>query len=233
MIALLLKNGVVVKNNASDQEIAMLMANLLKVSKSYFNDLNKFIMNPSVTQVVVGQINQTAQYLKMSGNGYMNYEGEDDNSIPDILQTPSYDVPNQSDIQTGSDYQDSLMQELDNMNTGDNVLDSAPVGGGSSSGSSTGWFSGIKANLGNYISDGIKLFGQISTNNANTAIANAHAQVATAQVATAQAGGATSGGTKTKTPSKPMSTTTKVFIGLGVVAVLGFGVYFAMKASKK
>ena len=225
MIALLLKNGVTVKNDATDQQVAMLMANLLKVSKSYFNDLNNFIMNPSVTQVIVGQINNTAQYVKMSGNGYMNSEG-DDSSVPSLLQTPSYDVPNNPD--TSSANQDAMMQELDNMNSGDSVLNSAPIGR-DSSGGSTGWFSGIKANLGNYISQGIQLIGTLSTNQANTAIANSHAQVVQSGGGT----GAVKGGTGTKIPTKPMSTTTKVLIGTGVVGFIVAIVYFGMKASKK
>lgn len=35
-----------------------------------------------------------------------------------------------------------------------------------------------------------------------------------------------------ETPKKPMSTTTKVLIGVGVAAVLGLGVYFVMKSNK-
>jgi hypothetical protein len=35
-----------------------------------------------------------------------------------------------------------------------------------------------------------------------------------------------------KPPKKPMSTTTKVLIGVGVAAVLGLGVYFVMKRNK-
>lgn len=77
MIALLLKNGVTVPRGASDQQIAMLMANLLKISKSYFVDLNAFIQNPKVIQVLAGGITETAQYFKMSGKGYMNIQGAD------------------------------------------------------------------------------------------------------------------------------------------------------------
>ena len=163
----------------------------------------------------------------MSGNGYMNSEG-DDSSVPSLLQTPSYDVPNNPD--TSSANQDAMMQELDNMNSGDSVLNSAPIGS-DSSGGSTGWFSGIKANLGDYISQGLHLLGTFNTNGAQVAIANAHAQVATAQ-----AGGGTGvvkGGTGTKIPPKGMSTTTKVLIGTGIVGFIVAIVYFGMKASKK
>lgn len=87
MIALLVKNGIVVNNNASDQQIAMLMANLLKISKSFFKDLNDFISNPTVAQNIAGRIEQTAQYSRMSGNGYMNAYGdeEEDYTEPDYF----------------------------------------------------------------------------------------------------------------------------------------------------
>jgi hypothetical protein len=70
MIALLLKNGVTVPNNASSQQIASLMANLLKVSKSFFKDLNNFIQNPKVTQTLAGGLTQTAQYFRASGSNF-------------------------------------------------------------------------------------------------------------------------------------------------------------------
>jgi len=87
MINLLLKNGVVVPNKATatDQQIATLMANLLKISKSFFKDLNDFISNPTVAQNIAGGIEQTAQYSRMSGNGYMKAEGDEDYTEPDYF----------------------------------------------------------------------------------------------------------------------------------------------------
>jgi hypothetical protein len=78
MIALLVKNGIVVNNNTSDEEVAKLMANLLKVSTSYVRDLQNFITNPNVAKVIGSKITQTAQYFQMSGNGYMNSTGGED-----------------------------------------------------------------------------------------------------------------------------------------------------------
>ena len=248
MIALLLKNGVVAKNNASDQEIAMLMANLLKVSKSYFNDLNKFIMNPSVTQVVVGQINQVAKYSNMSGGGYMNYEGEDnyDYGSSDYTDTTDYNTPTDSNNSDTSN-QDAMMQDLNNMDSGDPVIDNAPIdnstsGSGSNSGgtktSGGGFFTNL--NIGDIIKGGFNLFGQYTKSQSDAEIARQHALVEQAKADAIKAGNATYIDPKTgkklnvkEKPSAGMSTTTKVFIGLGVIAVLGFGVYFAMKASKK
>lgn len=42
VIALLLKNGVVVPMNASDMQIALLVTNLLKVSKSFYKDFSAY-----------------------------------------------------------------------------------------------------------------------------------------------------------------------------------------------
>lgn len=85
MIALLLKNGVTVPNGASSQQIASLMANLLKFSKSFAMDLQKFISNPKVMEVLAGGMTENAQYFKMSGNaqyfrasGFMNSTGGED-----------------------------------------------------------------------------------------------------------------------------------------------------------
>jgi hypothetical protein len=80
MINLLVKNGIVVDKNASDEQITSLMVNLLKVSKSYFKDLNDFVTNPAVAQTLMGEIEKTAQYMQASGNGYMNFT---DDEIPD------------------------------------------------------------------------------------------------------------------------------------------------------
>jgi hypothetical protein len=90
MIALLLKNGVTVPNGASDQQIATLMANLLKVSKSFFTDLNNFIQNPKVLQVVAGEFQQNAQYFRASG--YFNGDGDEEEDDP-ALPTPTGTTP--------------------------------------------------------------------------------------------------------------------------------------------
>ena len=93
MIALLLKNGVTVPNGASDQQIATLMANLLKVSKSFFTDLNNFIQNPKVLQVVAGEVQQNAQYFRASG--YYNNTGDeyDEEEDDPALPTPTGTTP--------------------------------------------------------------------------------------------------------------------------------------------
>jgi hypothetical protein len=77
----IVKNGIVVNNNASEEQITSLMVNLLKVSKSYFEDLNNFITNPSVVEALSGGIQESAQYYSSNGDDdddiFAYYEEED------------------------------------------------------------------------------------------------------------------------------------------------------------
>ena len=43
VIALLVKNGVKVPNNASDMQLALLVTNLLKISKAFSRDFNQLV----------------------------------------------------------------------------------------------------------------------------------------------------------------------------------------------
>ena len=66
VIALLLKNGVVVPSNATDIQIALLVTNLLKVSKSFYRDFSALLLNQDV---IVGMSSN------MSGS-YSNFTGD-------------------------------------------------------------------------------------------------------------------------------------------------------------
>jgi len=209
MIALLLKNGVAVPQGSSNERVAMLMASLLKVSTSFVKDLNDFLANPSVLANVSGKLDQTAQYFRMSGKAFMNF-GDDpyDYSVPDSV---GYQSEYGLDLSTDS---------------------STTSGSGSSSGSGDSWWTGIKANLGNYLSDGIKLLGTFSTNNSNVEIARAQRDIANAGTGGTGTGtGAGTGGSGGKMPStdEGMSTTTIVLLSLLGVAVLGTVIFFATR----
>jgi hypothetical protein len=207
MVALLLKNGVAVPQGSSNERVAMLMASLLKVSTSFVKDLNNFLANPSVLANLSGSLEQTAQYFRMSGKPYMNF-GDDpfDYSVPDSV---GYQSEYGLDLSTDS---------------------STTTTSGSGSGDS--WWSGIKANLGNYLSDGIKLIGTISTNNTNAEIANAQRDIANAGAggSGAGAGAGTGAGTGGKLPTdEGMSTTTVVLLSLGGIAVIGLVIYLVTR----
>jgi hypothetical protein len=218
MIALLIKNGVAVNDSSSDEQIAILMGNLLKVSKSFAKDLNDFVMNPKVAEVIVGGFSQTAQYFRMSGGSYLNGSGQ-------FGQFQDYEVPDS----IGYESQYGLGTNSSST-TNDPVLNSATTNtnsGTNSGGSTTSWWSGIKENWSTYLGDTIKLIGVLDTNKANTKIANSHAIVA-------QAGGGTKNTTTEEVDGKGkendgISTTTIVVLSLVGVAVLGTIIYFVTR----
>jgi hypothetical protein len=198
MINLLLKNGVTVPSGASNQQIATMMANLLKISKSFAMDLQRFISNPKVIEVLAGGFSQNAQYLRASGfagkkvgnaqyfraSGYFNGEGdeEEDPSLPSTNTPPK-----------------------------------------------TGFWSGL--NLGNILSDGLNLFGQIDKNKTDRAIANAQAQISTntgVNVGSVTGSGDTGSGKGTP-DDEGMSTTTIVVLSLVGIAVIGTIIYFVAR----
>ncbi len=192
MINLLLKNGVTVPSGASNQQIATMMANLLKISKSFAMDLQRFISNPKVIEVLAGGFSQNAQYLRASGFAgkqegnaqYFRVEGVDDETTTTTNTPPK-----------------------------------------------TGFWSGL--NLGNILSDGLNLFGQIDKNKTDRAIANAQAQISAntgINVGSGDTGsGDTGSGGKEKNPDEKMSTTTIVVLSLVGIAVIGTIIYFVAR----
>jgi hypothetical protein len=73
VLALLLRNGVVVPSDASDVTIALAVTNLLKVSKTFYNEFSKLLVN---TDVIYGMsANMSGSYANMGGS-YANYTGD-------------------------------------------------------------------------------------------------------------------------------------------------------------
>ena len=79
VIQLLLKNGVVVPSNASDIQIALLVTNLLKVSKSFYEDFSVLFLN----QEMVNEMNSN-----MSGS-YLNVEGDFCGNTQNKIDSPT------------------------------------------------------------------------------------------------------------------------------------------------
>lgn len=209
MIALLLKNGVTVPSGASDQQIAMLMANLLKVSKSFFTDLNTFIQNPKVIQTLAGDITQNAQYYRMSGKGYMNAFGD----LADIPTGIGFES------QYGFDYDTPT---TDSTPTTLTTSTTTPVKTG-------GFFSDL--NLGNLLSQGLGAFASYDKNKTDRAIAEAKARLnralTPAEITQIEEE------VKVKEKEKDgTSTTTIVILSLVGIAVLGTIIYFVAKTKK-
>lgn len=66
VISLLLKNGVVVPSNAYDIQIALLVTNLLKVSKSFYNDFIPLLLNEETVDAMSS--NMSGSYANVGGN---------------------------------------------------------------------------------------------------------------------------------------------------------------------
>ena len=66
VIALLLKNGVVVPSNAQDIQIGLLVTNLLKVSSSFYDDFVPLILNEETISGM--SLNMSGSYLNVKGN---------------------------------------------------------------------------------------------------------------------------------------------------------------------
>ena len=149
MIALLLKNGVTVPNGASSQQIASLMANLLKVSKSFFVDLNNFLQNPKVIQTLAGGLpTETAQYFRASGSnfagkrvGNAQYFRTTGTDAPDATGTTPKKGGFWTDLNFGNLFSQALgaFGQYDKNQTDKAIADAqASVGGYTGSGVTTG-----------------------------------------------------------------------------------------------
>lgn len=66
VVNLLLKNGVFVPSNASDMQIALLVTDLLKVSKSFYNEFSTLLVNEDVIYGL--SANMSGSYLNASGS---------------------------------------------------------------------------------------------------------------------------------------------------------------------
>ena len=98
------------------------MANLLKVSKSFYNDLNTFIKNPKVLQVLAGGIKENvqyfrmsgnAQYFRMSGNRFMNSTGGEDGFTDTGEPAPTDTTPEKPSFWSDLNFGDLFTKALD------------------------------------------------------------------------------------------------------------------------
>ena len=60
--ALLLKNGVVIPNNATDLQIALLVTNLLKVSKSFYKEFSSLLLSQDVVTGMTSNMSGSYAY---------------------------------------------------------------------------------------------------------------------------------------------------------------------------
>jgi hypothetical protein len=204
---LLLKNGVTVPTGASNQQIAVIIANLLRVSKSFAKDLNVFIQNPKVIQVIAGSFSQNAEYFRASGfagkkvgnakyfraDGFMNSDGGED-GFTDTSTTTSTTTSATTPTKTG-------------------------------------FWSNL--NLGNLLTQGLGVLTALDKNKTDRAIADAQVQISTGAGVGSGTGSGSGSGSGTGTPDdEGMSTTTVVVLSLVGIAVLGTIIYFIARPKK-
>jgi hypothetical protein len=66
VLSLLLKNGVVVPSNATDIQVALVVTNLLKVSKSFYNEFIPLLLNEETIYAM--SLNMSGSYANVNGN---------------------------------------------------------------------------------------------------------------------------------------------------------------------
>jgi len=66
VVNLLIKNGVFVPMNASNMQLALLVTNLLKVSKSFYRDFSLLLLNQDVVNDM--SVNMTGSYADFTGD---------------------------------------------------------------------------------------------------------------------------------------------------------------------
>jgi len=217
MIALLLKNGVAVPSGASDKQILNLMANLLKISKSFYKDIMLFLQNPKVLNNLAGEFSQNAQYFRADGfagkkegnaqyfraDGFMNYQGSRF-GIPFSLRPEDED-------ENGDE-------------NGDETTETTKT-------PKKGFFSGL--NLGELIKDGLGAFVTLDSNRTDRIIAEARKKSGLPPLDEETYTDEDGVVKKKESPDdEGISTTTIVVLSLVGIAVIGTIIYFVTRPKK-
>jgi hypothetical protein len=82
VIALLVKNGVKVPNNASDMQLALLVTNLLKISKAFSRDFNQLVTQNEVVSGIFSGFDGSYSYVN-------NYFGNLPTFNPNLFSSPA------------------------------------------------------------------------------------------------------------------------------------------------
>ena len=123
VIALLVKNGVKVPNNATDMQLALLVTNLLKISKAFSRDFNKLVTQKDVVSGVFSGFDGNYSY---ANNYFGNLPTFDQNlfSSPATPTTnPAVTTTNTKDTKSGSNFWGNALGLLQTGFTGYLALD--------------------------------------------------------------------------------------------------------------
>jgi hypothetical protein len=215
VVNLLLKNGVFVPMNASNMQLALLVTDLLKVSKSFYRDIMLFLQNPKVLNNLAGEFSQNAQYFRADGfagkkegnaqyfraDGFMNYQGSRF-GMPFSLRP----------------------EDEDEDENGDETTETTKT-------PKKGFFSGL--NLGELIKDGLGAFVTLDSNRTDRIIAEARKNAGLPpldeETYTDEDGVVKK---KERPDDEGISATTIVVLSLVGIAVIGTIIYFVTRPKK-
>ena len=85
VISLLIKNGVAVPSNAYDIQIALLVTNLLKVSKSFYNEFIPLLLNEETVDAMSS--NMSGSYANAGGNADFCKNTDNKTESPTLYKT--------------------------------------------------------------------------------------------------------------------------------------------------
>lgn len=199
VLGLLLRNGVVVPSDASDITIALAVTNLLKVSKTFYNEFSKLLLNEDVIYGM--SANMSGSYSNMSGS-YANAIG-DSSFCKDKTNKELFPSAYKSGCEGSSTFDASIF------NT---TKDTKPK----DSSSNTGWLNKALE----LAQTGFSGYLQLDDNKTKRELADASVRLS-------QSGGGTS--TDGNIPPKGLSTGAIVGISLLGVTVVGLVIYLIVK----
>lgn len=124
VIALLVKNGVKVPNNATDMQLALLVTNLLKISKAFSRDFNQLVTKKEVISGVFSGFDGNYSYVN---NYFGNLPSFDQNLFSPNGTTPTTNpavtTTNTKDTKSGSNFWGNALGLLQTGFTGYLALD--------------------------------------------------------------------------------------------------------------
>lgn len=109
VIALLVKNGVQVPNNATDMQLALLVTNLLKISKTFSRDFNKLVSQKEVVSGIFTGFDGSFSYVN---NYFSNLPTFDKDLFPTSNTSTTTNTKNTKDKKEGGGFFNNALSLL-------------------------------------------------------------------------------------------------------------------------
>ena len=112
LLGLMLKNGVVVPRDSSDMEIALTVTNLLKASKSFYEDFSALFINEEIVDSM--SVNMSGSYLNAIGDAEWCKDTKNTTENPNAYKL----LCENKDVKTPSKLEDYINKGLGLLQTG-------------------------------------------------------------------------------------------------------------------